>query len=106
MFNEEEFKKIINEQRRKYFEKYFLQNNINVALYTASRDAIIKLTTAYLNFALLNDSVNFISNDKLLWKKLSTDTQNQITDIKPGIKEVSKNIENILIAIVDGFASK
>lgn len=106
MFNEEEFKKIINEQRRKYFSKYFLQNNINVALYTATRDAIIKLTTAYLNFALLNDSVNFISNDKLLWKKLSTDTQNQITDIKPGIKEVSRNIENILIAIVDGFASK
>ena len=106
MFNEEEFKKIINEQRRKYFSKYFLQNNINVALYTASRDAIIKLTTAYLNFALLNDSVNFISNDKLLWKKLSTDTQNQITDTKPGIKEVSRNIENILIAIVDGFASK
>lgn len=103
MNNIKDFEKAMYEKANEYFEKYVSGKTVNEVLYNFSKKIILNLGWILAECQIINLCLNAIKADKAYYDILNKETQKKLCDTICGIKEISKDIEDILIPIIEGM---
>ena len=101
--DDELFIKELIEANNVYFKKYFVNNDINTAIYSTFTEGLKILLKAYTKFLFLENGINTIKNNKKVWKSIDYDTKNDIKLFLKGVKMINENIKSILEPITNGM---
>ena len=96
---ETEIDTIYKQKIIKYFEKYFLNKNIDDAVFDAIKNGIVKLSGVYVEFCMICDCLDIIVDNE----KLPIENKKFINDIILGISKIKSDIENIITQIAEGM---
>ncbi len=96
---ETEIDTIYKQKIIKYFEKYFLNKNIDDAVFDAIKNGIVKLSGVYVEFCMICDCFDIIVDNE----KLPIENKKFINDIILGISKIKSDIENIITQIAEGM---
>ena len=96
---ETEIDTIYKQKIIKYFEKYFLNKNIDDAVFDAIKNGIVKLSGVYVEFCMICDCLDIIVDNE----KLPIENKKFINDIILEISKIKSDIENIITQIAEGM---
>lgn len=103
MTKQEQFEKLYKKHRVKYFEKYFIGNNINKAIYEASKDVILELTVVLIRINTLIDCLCILRSDKNYFSQLDADCKRRFRTNIIGLKSIRRSLNDILKSILKGL---
>ena len=87
----------------KYFEKYFLNQDINIAISKTIMDGLKVLLIAYTRFVFLENSIQTIKRNKKFWENMNEETKITLKLVLRGVKKINKVVQNILLPISEGM---
>ena len=93
----------LNQANDVYFEKHFLNQDINTGISETMMEGLKVLLKAYTKFVFLENSICRIKSNKKFWKTLDIETKTTIKLALKGVKKINKVILNILLPISEGF---
>lgn len=95
--------KVFIKQRVKYYKKYFLNKEIQTAIYDAFQENLKSLAGAYIKFLLLYDCLKIISKSEEFEQNYDKDTRLYIKTMVKGLKILYKGLEEILCPLTEGL---
>ena len=93
----------LNQANDVYFEKHFLNQDINTGISETMMEGLKVLLKAYTKFVFLENSICRIKSNKKYWKMLDIETKTTIKLVLKGVKNINKVIQNILLPISEGM---
>ena len=94
-----EFNEIYKQRINQYFKRYFLNKNINEAIFDVIKDGTIKLSGVYIDFCMICNCLEIIIDNKMIPKE----DKKLVNEVLMGVTEIKSDIENIVTQIAEGL---
>lgn len=106
MIMQEQFETEMKKLRVHYFKKYFLDKNINDAIYESAKDTILELTSTMTKVSLLIECLCILRKDEKFFSRLDYECKRRMKSSIIGFKIIKRELEGILKPISDGLMGK
>lgn len=94
-----DFDEIFKQRFNQYFKRFFLDKNINEAIFDVIKDGTIKLSGVYIDFCIICNCLDIIANNE----KITENDKKLVNEVLMGAAEIKSDIENIVTQIAEGL---